>query len=401
MASTMKEIQVSQKAKRLATILAIGTANPPNQMLQTDFPDFYFRVTNWGVDIMPQLKAKFKTLCEKTTIRKRHMFITEELIKKHPNIVDHNAASLDIRQDILQIEVPKLAYEAALNAIQDWGQPKSKITHIIFATMSGAVMPGYDYHLAKLLGLGPNVQRFMLYLQGCYVGGTVLRLAKDISESSRGSRVLVVCIELTVAGFHGPSETNIGSMVGRALFTDGASAAIVGADPDFSVGEAPLFELVRASQSTVAGTEWVVGGQLREAGLSIVLAKEMPTIIGNNIERPLIEALAPLGINDLNSIFWAVHPGGPAILDEIEAKLGLNKDKFELSRYVLSEYGNMSGPTVLFVLDEMRKKSIKDGKCSTGEGLEYGVLIGLGPGITIETVVLRSFPCTTSVPVNS
>ncbi|KAK9725629.1 hypothetical protein RND81_05G158400 [Saponaria officinalis] len=390
--ASIKEIQVSQKAKGLATILAIGTANPPNQMLQKDFPDFYFRVTNWGDNIMPKLKEKFRTICEKTAIRKRHMFITEEFIKKHPNIVDHNASSLDIRQDVLQIEVPKLAKEAALNAIQDWGQPKSKITHIVFTTMSGAVMPGYDYQLAKLLDLDPNVQKFMLYLQGCYAGGTVLRLAKDIAENNKGARVLIVCIELTVAGFHGPTETNIGSMVGRALFTDGASAAIVGADPDCSVGEQPLFELVRTSQTIVPNTDWVVGGQLGQGGLTIVLAKEIPGLIANNIEKPLVEALAPLGITDWNSVFWVVHPGGPAILDQVEAKLGLNKDKFCSSRYVLSEFGNMSGATVLFVLDEMRKKSFREGKCSSGEGLEYGVLIGIGPGITIETVVLRSFP---------
>ncbi|KAL9227042.1 hypothetical protein vseg_002784 [Gypsophila vaccaria] len=390
MTGVNEEMQVLKEAnKGIASIVGIGTANPPIQMLQKDFPDFYFRVTNWGDHIMPHLKDKFRVICEKTTVKKRYTFMTEELIKNHPNLVDDNALSLDTRQDILQIEVPKLAKEAALNAIQDWGQPKSKITHIVVATMSGAVMPGYDYQLAKDLDLGHNVQRFILYLQGCHAGGTVLRLAKDIAESNTGARVLVLCVDVALTGFRGPAGSDIGAMVGHALFTDGAAAAVVGADPDRSVGELPLFELVKASQSFVPNTESVITGQLGQTGLIVKLAKETPALLANNIEKSLIEAFLPLGITDWNSIFWVIHPGGPAILDQIEAKLGLNKDKFSESRHVLSEFGNMSAATVLFVLDETRKRYVNEGKGSNGKALEYGVLLGFGPGITIETILLR------------
>ncbi|XP_074297468.1 chalcone synthase-like [Silene latifolia] len=388
----IEEIQMSKKTKGLATILAIGTSNPLNQMLQKDFPDFYFRVTNWGDNSSPHLKDKFKRICDKTRIRKRHMFITEQFLKEHPNMVDYNASSLDIRQDILPIEVPKLAKQAAQNAIQEWAQPKSKITHLIFTTTSGVIMPGYDVQLAKLLDLGPHIQRFMLYQQGCNAGGTALRLAKDIAENNKGARVfnrniyniLVVCAELSLVGFRGPKDTDIDTMVGQALFTDGAAAAIIGVDPDGSTGERPLFEIISASQSLVPDTEFAIRRQLRQVGLTLMLSKENSNLIANNIEKQLIKAVSPLGITDWNSLFWVVHPGGPAILDQVEAKLGLDNDKLYSSRYVLSEFGNMSSPTVLFVLDETRKRSIK-------KGLEYGVLFGFGPGITIETIVLRSF----------
>jgi predicted naringenin-chalcone synthase len=79
-------------------------------------------------------------------------------------------------------------------------------------------------------------------------------------------------------------------------------------------------------------------------------------------------------------------------LNQVEAKLKLEKDKLRLSRKILSEYGNLSSPTVLFILDELRKESVKEGKSTTGEGLEYGVLLGFGPGLSIETIVLRSVP---------
>ncbi|XP_074297534.1 chalcone synthase-like [Silene latifolia] len=385
--------KISQKPKGLATILALGTANPPNLILQKDYPDFCFCIADAnGENTMPGLKIKFNHICEKTTIKKRYFYQTEEFLKKNPELVNYNAFTMDARQDILAIEVPKLAKEAALEAIKEWGQPISKITHVIFSTLSGAIMPGYDYQFAKLLGLGPHVQRFMLFQLGCYAGGTVLRLAKDIAENNRGARVLVVCADMTLAFFRGPTQTDIGSMIGQALFGDGAGAAIVGSEPDWAAGERPIFELVSAIQSTIPDTERAIGGQLKQVGVSLVLARDNPSLIANKVELPVIKSLSPLGINDWNSVFWVVHPGGPAILDQVEEKLGLDKDKFDLSRHVLSEFGNMSTATVFFVMDETRKRSIKEGKNTTGDGLEYGVLMGFGPGITIETLLLRSFP---------
>ncbi|CAN1164550.1 Chalcone synthase, partial [Linum perenne] len=82
---------------------------------------------------------------------------------------------------IVVVEVPKLGKEAAAKAIKEWGQPKSKITHLIFCTTSGVDMPGADYQLTKLLGLRPSVKRFMMYQQGCFAGGTVLRLGDGAS----------------------------------------------------------------------------------------------------------------------------------------------------------------------------------------------------------------------------
>ena len=108
------------------------------------------------------------------------------------------------------------------------------------------------------------------------------------------------------------------------------------------------------------------------------------------------QAFDPLGISDWNLLFWIAHPSGPAILDAVEAKLNLEKKKLEATRHMLSEYGNMSSASVLFILDEMRKKSLKGEKATTGEGLDWEVLFGFGPGLTIETVVLHSIPTVTN-----
>nr|BAB40786.2 chalcone synthase [Lilium hybrid division I] len=386
---TVDEVRQAQRAQGPATVLAIGTATPSNVIYQADYPDYYFRITK--SEHLTGLKEKFKRMCEKSMIRKRYMHLNEEILAENHNVCAYMAPSLDVRQDMVVVEVPKLGKEAAAKAIKEWGQPKSKITHLIFCTTSGVDMPGADYQLTKLLGLRPSVNRFMMYQQGCFAGGTVLRLAKDLAENNRGARVLVVCSEITAVTFRGPSESHLDSLVGQALFGDGAAAVIVGSDPDTAV-ERPLFELVSASQTILPDSEGAIDGHLREVGLTFHLLKDVPGLISKNIEKSLTGAFAPLGISDWNSLFWIAHPGGPAILDQVAAKLGLQKEKMRATRHVLSEYGNMSSACVLFILDEMRKTSAKMGKATTGEGLDWGVLFGFGPGLTVETVVLHSLP---------
>ncbi|XP_010682889.2 chalcone synthase [Beta vulgaris subsp. vulgaris] len=388
--ASIEEIRKAQRADGPATILAIGTATPPNCVYQADYPDYYFRVTK--SEHMTDLKEKFRRMCDKSMIKKRYMYLTEEILEENPNLCDYmGTSSLDTRQDIVVAEVPRLGKEAAVKAIKEWGQPKSKITHVIMCTTSGVDMPGADYQLTKLLGLRPSVRRFMLYQQGCFAGGTVLRLAKDLAENNRGARVLVVCSEITAICFRGPTETHLDSMVGQALFGDGAGALIVGADPVESL-ERPLFKMVSAAQTLLPDSEGAIDGHLRQVGLTFHLLKDVPGLISKNINKALEDAFTPLGIDDWNSIFWIAHPGGPAILDQVEAKLGLKEDKLTATRNVLSEFGNMSSACVLFILDEMRKKSSKEGKSTTGEGLDWGVLFGFGPGLTVETVVLHSVP---------
>lgn len=371
----------------LATVLAIGTANPSNVLYQADFPDYYFQTTQ-SEDLV-DLKSKFKRICERTMIHKRYKFPVEDIIKNNPNLLSPATASLDARLDFEIEQIPKLAADAAKNAIEEWGQPKTSITHVIFHSYSGLSMPGADYKLVQLLGLKPTVKRIMLYHNGCYGGGAVTRIAKDIAENNAGARVLVVCSELMLNAFHKPSNTNLEGLVAHAIFGEGAAAMVVGTHPVVPA-ERPLFKIFSASQEILPDSERAISGRFRETGFNVCLAMDVPKLISNQIEGCLVNAFDQLGINDWNSIFWVVHPGGAAILNAIETRLGLKKEKLAETWHVLSEFGNMSSPSVIFVLDEMRKRSVKEGKTTTGSGLEWGVLLGIGPGVTVETVVLQS-----------
>ncbi|KMZ74276.1 Chalcone synthase 2 [Zostera marina] len=233
-------------------------------------------------------------------------------------------------------------------------------------------MPGADYQLTKLLDLSPSVKRFMSYQLGCCAGATILRLAKDIVENNKHARVLVVCAEINLINFRGPSEAHVMS-----------SSLVL---------SSPMVPIVSTSQTILPESEGAIGGHIGEAGLSLHLLNTIPAIIVNNIENSLVEAFHPLGISDWNSLFWIAHPGGPAILNNIQKKLGLNEDKLRATREILKEYGNMLGVCVLFIMDEMRRKSAEQRKKTTGEGLDWGVLFGFGPGLTVETIVLHSIP---------
>eukprot|EP00253_Pinus_taeda_P030648 PITA_30648 len=322
-----------QRADGFASILAIGTANPPNAVDQSTYPDYYFRIT--GNEHNTELKDKFKRIC-------KFQFL-------------HSGG--------IQIQINTTTPD----------------------------LPGVDFEVAKLLGLHPSVKRVGLFQHGCFAGGTVLRLVKDLAENNRGARVLVIYSKTTIVTFRRPSETHLDSLVGQALFSDGAAALVVGANPIPQV-ENPCFKIIWTTQTIVLDSDRAIGGKVKEVELTFQLKGAVPDLISTNIENCLMEAFNQFKISDWNQLFWVVHPRGRAILDRVEAKLNLDPTKLITTRDIMSEYGNMSSACVHFILDETRKAS-RDNECLTsGDGLEMGVLFGFELGLTIETVVLKSVP---------
>nr|CAB3454384.1 unnamed protein product [Digitaria exilis] len=379
--ATVHEIRRTLRADGPATVLAIGTANPTTCIPQDEYTDYYFRVTK--SEHLTELKDKLRRIC----MEKRFFHHDEALISANPEFADRTLPSLDARVEIASKAVPELAAAAAAKAIAEWGRPATDITHLVFSTYSGARAPSADLRLASLLGLRASVSRTILSLHGCYGSARSLQLAKELAENNRGARVLVACSDLTLIGFYGPEAGCFDTIVGQGLFGDGAGAVIVGADP---VGptERAIFEMVHATQATVPGTEDAITMQLMKGGLDFHISDQVPKLLGANVERCLLDAFESLGMSGVkwNDLFWALHPGGRAILDRIEGVLGLEDGKLAASRQVLRDYGNMSGVTVIFVLDEVRKRRV----AKEGGGPEWGVMMAFGPGVTIETMVLHA-----------
>ncbi|KAL3383121.1 hypothetical protein AABB24_002552 [Solanum stoloniferum] len=223
----------------------------------------------------------------------------------------------------------------------------------------------------------------MLYFAGCSGGVAGLRVAKDIAENNPGSRVLLATSETTIIGFKPPSVDRPYDLVGVALFGDGAGAMIIGSNPIRDI-ERPLFELHTAIQHFLPDTEKIIDGRLTEEGISFKLERELPQIIEDNIEGFCDKLISISGINDreYNKLFWAVHPGGPAILNRLEKKLDLSPEKLSASRRALADYGNASSNTIVYVLEYMleEKKDITD----------WGLILAFGPGITFEGILTKN-----------
>ncbi|XP_044358916.1 bisdemethoxycurcumin synthase [Triticum aestivum] len=378
--NTVREIRHLKRADGPAAVLAIGTANPPNRLSQEEYVEYYFRVTK--SQHLTDLKRKFKLICDRTATEKRFFHHTQELLDAHPRFFDGGQDRLEIAAAV----APELAASAATKAIAKWGRPATDITHLILSTNSCALSPGVDLRLASLLGLGSSVVRTLLQLTGCSGGSASLRLAKDIAENNCGARVLVACVELSVAALRGPEENYPHTLISQAIFSDGAGAVIVGADAVHPL-ERPLFEMVSASQTVIPDTDRVAVIKTGEGGIYHQLfMQELAPIATHNIERCISDELKQLGIDaQWNDLFWAVHPGVTALLDSIDLALMLDPGKLAASRTVLREYGNMLSATVIFVLDEQRRRMEEDGE----EGV-WGVMLGFGPGFTIETMVLHA-----------
>jgi chalcone synthase len=333
---------------------------------------------------------------DNSCIKKRHTFLTPELFKAHPELLTYWDNSLTTRNEIVNKVVPEIAYEAAVKAVKEWGHPLSDITHMVFATTTNTSMPGADLKIARMLGLHPTVQRVCLYQTGCWGGGAVLRIARNLAESAKGARVLVVVAEAnTVMNFRAPNQDTLYKVDGflaHVTLGDGAAALVIGADPLPEV-ERPIYEMYWSTQMAVPDSEHALKGRITEAGLFQQLEKDtVPILIAKHLGELTSEGKKLVGNPDNRDMFWVVHPGAYKILEVVAETMGVEKEKLQPSWDILENFGNMSSPTCLFVLDEMRQRSIRLGASSTGMGSEFGFLLGLGPGFNMELTLLRSVP---------
>uniref|UniRef100_I1QDK3 Chalcone synthase n=1 Tax=Oryza glaberrima TaxID=4538 RepID=I1QDK3_ORYGL len=318
-----------------------------------------------------------------TTVRTRYTVMSKELLDEHPELRTEGTPTLTPRLDICNAAVLELGATAARAALGEWGRPAADITHLVYISSSELRLPGGDLFLATRLGLHPNTVRTSLLFLGCSGGAAALRTAKDVAENNPGSRVLVVAAETTVLGFRPPSPDRPYDLVGAALFGDGASAAIIGAGP-IAAEESPFLELQFSTQEFLPGTDKVIDGKITEEGINFKLGRDLPEKIESRIEGFCRTLMDRVGIKEFNDVFWAVHPGGPAILNRLEVCLELQPEKLKISRKALMNYGNVSSNTVFYVLeylrDELKKGMIRE---------EWGLILAFGPGITFEGMLVR------------
>ena len=258
------------------------------------------------------------------------------------------------------------APDLAMAAIADLANKcdLSGVTHVVVASCTGFVAPGVDQIIAERLGLGAGVERLLIGFMGCYAAIAALRSARHIVRSDRGARVLVVTVELST--LHLQSDADIESLLAMLQFGDGAAAALVCADAPGLLVDAPFAHNLPNSEALI---RWRIGDE----GFAMHLSGEVPGRIADALRDPAMQAVVTGGVpvNEINA--WAVHAGGRSILDAVSSSLGLAGAALADSRAVLSECGNMSSSTLMFVL--ARQFAAKP---------KAGVALAFGPGLAAE-----------------
>lgn len=272
-----------------------------------------------------------------------------------------------------------LACLAALGALTSSGVLADSITHIVSVSCTGAGAPGFDLDIVEGLGLRRSILRTHVGFMGCHGAINALRIASAVAANEPGASVLVACAELCSLHFNGSPRPD--AMIANALFADGAAACIVRGTAFSTKGEPGPFARVLASASLVLpGTRGDMSWRIGDHGFEMTLSPRVPGIIRENLRGWLGEQLAASGLTVGDIRGWCVHPGGPRVLDSVAEALGLGDDAMDVSRDVLREHGNMSSPTVLFILKRLLERP--------NSAALPAVMLAFGPGLTIELVLI-------------
>jgi predicted naringenin-chalcone synthase len=266
-------------------------------------------------------------------------------------------------------EATRLAISAARPAVAEAGFDPASFTHLVTVSCTGFVAPGVDLALIRGLGLRPTVERTHIGFMGCHGALNGLRVATAYAADP-AARVLLCAVELCSLHYYYGDDPE--KVVANALFADGA-AAVAGAAAG-GVWRVAATGSCLIPDSADAMT-WTIG----DHGFEMTLSKQVPRLIARNVRGWLADWLGGNGLAVADVGSWAVHPGGPRIVEAVEEALGLPREATAASRAVFADYGNMSSPTVLFILDRLRLANASR-PC---------VLLGFGPGLTAEAVLLH------------
>ncbi|HSM60808.1 MAG TPA: type III polyketide synthase [Longimicrobiales bacterium] len=369
-------------------IAGIGTATPEHSILQ---------------DEAAALHAAFSTTSERETRLLRALYRRTGVKSRHSVILDTSEGELERRQafyppssgpddggpatatrmDKYERDAPALALAAAGRALDEAGVDAGTLTHLVTVSCTGFFSPGVDALVIDRLGLPATVQRTHVGFMGCHGTLNALRVASSFGTGHRDARVLVCSVEL--CSLHFAYGWHPERLVANALFADGAGA-LVGVS-DGPAGPAPVAVAERGGApwrvvasggclfpESAEAMSWRVG----DHGFHMTLSARVPDLIAGQLQPWRCTWLGRhgLSVGDVGS--WAVHPGGPRILEAVREALDLPEEATAVSQEVLAGHGNMSSATIVFILQRMRAR---------GARLPC-VAIAFGPGLVAEATLI-------------
>lgn len=362
-------------------ILGIGTATPDHRIAQRDAARLAAGFTQAGSGQERALEAIYR----QTRIRSRGSVLLDD-----PGTAAYaqdffppaseagvGGPSTRARMDRYVSAAGPLAAAAAGRAVAAAGIEAAAVTHLITCSCTGFASPGFDIDLVGSLGLSPTVARTHVGFMGCHGAFNAIRIADAFVAARPESVPLVVCVELCSLHFQYGSRSDV--IVANSIFADGAAALVGGHASRRGISPEPAWRLDRQWSSLLPDSRGEMGWRIGDHGFEMSLSAAVPGVIGHHLPAVLAAGLGEAGLSLSQVGSWAVHPGGPRVLVAVEESLGLPADALAASRAVLSEHGNMSSATILFILERLLR----------GEAAGPCVAMAFGPGLTAELAMFR------------
>jgi alkylresorcinol/alkylpyrone synthase len=273
---------------------------------------------------------------------------------------------------------PKLAEAAARDALARAGLDARDIDHLFLATGTGIATPSVDARLANRLGMRHMLKRTPIFGLGCAGGAAAIGRAADYVRAFPDQAAMAVSVELCSLTLQ-REDLSVANMIASGLFGDGAAAVILcGSGRNDCAGP----RVIASHSAFYAETERAIGWDLIESGFKIVLSPQLPELVRTHLRAEVDQLLREHSLirNDISH--WIVHPGGPKMLNAVEAALELPDGALERSWRLMRTTGNLSSASVLFILAEVTNAQV-------GKAGEWGILLAMGPGFSVEMALLR------------
>jgi alkylresorcinol/alkylpyrone synthase len=347
-------------------IIGLGTAVPSNVVHQAEARDYAAQHFTRFLPHMDRLATVFKH----AAIDTRYFVVPRDWWENK----EHTFQECN---DVYIREATALCQQAIDRALASAGVNAQDVNNLFFVNSTGIATPSIDAMLINRLGMCDDVRRTPIWGLGCAGGVVGLARATDMARAYPESITVVVAVEtcsLTFK-FDDPSKTNF---IATSLFADGAAAAVIAGDQRASSG----VEILDSQSTLWPNSLRVMGLDVVNSGFALVLGVEIPAYVADSF-RPVVDRfLMKHGLHIQQIEHFIFHPGGAKVIESYDEALDLTNGHLNPSREVLRQYGNMSSPTVLFVLDYiMQNSEIHPG--------DYGLAAAMGPGFSAEQLLVR------------
>ncbi|WP_144558451.1 type III polyketide synthase [Shouchella miscanthi] len=360
----------------MPAILSVATADLPHELPQHQTMEFAKELFSESFHDIERLLKVFAN----GEIRKRHFSQPMEWFKNDHTLGERNRCYIE---DATTYSVTAIESCLKSNTFLKKSIQPTEIDAIVFVSSTGMSTPSLDARVMNKLPFRTDTKRIPLWGLGCAGGAAGLSRGYEYCLAYPESAVLVVCVELCGLTFQKDDHSK-SNLIGTSLFADGVACALLVGDesPLLKERKQKQYVAIQSTQSTLMpDSEDVMGWDVQNNGLNVVFSRSIPSIVSNWLEPIVTDYLQQENV-DLEDIdAFIAHPGGKKVLEAYEKALKFSSEKTALSRLVLSEYGNMSSPTVLYVLKACMEQEHERG--------EKGLIAALGPGFCSEMLLVE------------